>query len=317
MFVKLLIIAAVLLAEVSWGASFKASLLKFTRNLAGRDIEIVFPAPHGNTTSDLDFKEDLKPLPSNSTEKAFPHVSAESAIVVDSDTKEVLYEKDSLSKRPMASITKVMTGILTIENTNLDDVVEITSDVCEREGSDMDLNPGEKIRLRDLLIGMLVKSANDAALASAKYVGGGSVSKFVDMMNEKADELGLSNTHYANPHGFDDPDHYSSAFDIALLMSYAIQNRTFKEIVAIKEHDVHILNKEETRKITATNELLKEYQDIVEGGKTGYTEEAGESLVLVAKNPEGHRIISVVLNSPDRFYESKLLIDSVFARYEW
>ncbi|MFC1721300.1 D-alanyl-D-alanine carboxypeptidase family protein [Patescibacteria group bacterium] len=261
----------------------------------------------------------LAPLPgksSSATEDVF--IDARSAVAMDSATKEVLFEQNMNQELAMASITKVMTALLVIEEGKLNDTVTITSEDVIKTGSDIDLRSAEEIKLGDLLKAALIKSANDAATAMARHVGGDDLDNFVAMMNAKAEELGLTNTQYMNPHGFDEEGHYSTAHDIALLMAHAMENETFRKISAMKEHDAKILNFDERDiHITATNKLLIQDDSLIEGGKTGFTDEAGECLVTVAKNPEQHRVVTVILNSPDRFNESQKLINYVFDKYQW
>ncbi len=258
----------------------------------------------------------LSPLPGKIGADSTVAVNAKAAIVLDAATKEILFESNAREKMAMASITKLMTALLVLEKGNLGDVVHVTQEDVIETGSDIDLRSGEQVLLGDLLRATLIKSANDAAYASAHHVGG-TVDNFVKMMNEKAVELGLRQTFYRNPHGFDEVGHYSSAFDIALLMSHAMENKTFSDINKMKECDVAILNSDRVSHVSTTNELLKVDDPLIEGGKTGFTDEAGESVVLVAKNPAGHRIITVILNSPNRFAEGKKLIDFVYEKYQW
>lgn len=258
----------------------------------------------------------LSPLPGKVGTDSTVFVDARAAIVMDAATKEVLFESDAHKQMAMASITKLMTALIVIERGNLNDAVAVKqADVIET-GSDIDLRSGEQVLLGDLLRATLIKSANDAATAMGRHVGG-TEEAFVKMMNEKAEELGLKDTRYMNPHGFDEVGHHSSAYDIALLMAHAMENKTFSDIVKMKECDVAILNSDRVSHVSTTNELLKADDPLIEGGKTGFTDEAGESVVLVAKNPAGHRIITVILDSPYRFAEGKRLIDFVYEKYQW
>lgn len=258
----------------------------------------------------------LSPLPGKIGTDSTVFVDARAAIVLDAATKEVLFESDARKQMAMASITKLMTALLVIEKGDLDEVVTITNEGVIETGSDIDLRSGEQVRLGDLLRATLIKSANDAAASMARHVGG-TTENFVKMMNEKAEELGLKDTRYMNPHGFDEVGHHSSAYDIALLMAHAMENKTFSDITKMKECDVAILNSDRVSHVSTTNELLQQDDPLIEGGKTGFTDEAGEAVVLVAKNPAGHRIITVILDSPHRFTEGKKLIDFVYAKYQW
>ncbi len=320
MFGELVTIFFILLSQIGLSADAKASLANFLEP-ALPEPEVIVAQPNGDTDMQLadEIVSSLAPLPGKvSDEDDNLFIDARSAVAMDAATKEVLFEQNSNQELPMASITKIMTALLVIEEGNLEDIVTVTPEDVIETGSDIDLRSGEEISLADLLKAALIKSANDAATTMARHVGGNSIENFVAMMNEKATELGLNHTHYVNPHGFDDSEHYSSAHDIALLMSYAMENEMFRQISSMKEHDAHILNFDERPiHITATNKLLIKDDNLIEGGKTGFTDEAGECLVTVAKNPDQHRIVTVILNSPDRFGESQKLINYVFNKYEW
>jgi len=320
MFGELVTIFFILVAQMGLSANAKATLADFL-SPALPEPEVIVAQPNRSQDTKLadEIVSSLAPLPGKiSDEEDDLFIDARSAVAMDSATKEVLFAQNANQELPMASITKVMTSLLVIESGQLDEIVTIQPEDVMEIGSDIDLRSGEEISVADLLKAALIKSANDAALAMARYIGGNDLNNFITMMNVKAQELGLNHTHYMNPHGFDDPDHYSSAHDIALLMSYAMENETFRTITSMKEHDAHILNFDERPiHITATNKLLIKDDALIEGGKTGFTDEAGECLVTVAKNQGQHRIVTVILNSPDRFGESQKLINYVFNGYEW
>ena len=215
-----------------------------------------------------------------------PVINAQSAIVMDFDTGRVIFEKNAYQRRPMASTTKVMTAIIALENGNLDDIVTISRNATSIHGSLMHLHTGEKLPLRDLMYGLLLCSGNDASIAIAEHVGG-SVEGFLEMMNNKAKEIGANNTHFTSPHGLDDVGHHSTAYDMALITKYALNIPVFNEIVKTKSIQVG------NRYLNNSNEMLTSYEG-ADGVKTGYTGRAGRCLITSATR-DGRRFISVVL----------------------
>jgi serine-type D-Ala-D-Ala carboxypeptidase (penicillin-binding protein 5/6) len=220
---------------------------------------------------------------------AAPTVEAEAAIVVDADTGDVLYEEDADDRRAVASTTKLMTALLTLERADLDDTFAAAPYDALPFESKIDLAPGERMTVRDLLTALLLESANDAAVTLAEGISG-SESKFVDLMNERAQELGLDGTRYANPIGLDDPDNYSTARDLASLAGRLMGDRRFKDIV--RRESATLESGERPRTIENRNRLVSD--GLVDGVKTGYTIDAGNVLVGSATR-EGKRVISVVL----------------------
>jgi len=238
------------------------------------------------------------------------NINASSAIVMDMETGRVLFEKNAYVKRPIASTTKIMTAILAIENGNLDDEVTVSERACQIWGSDIGLKPGEKLKLRDLLYGLMLNSGNDAAIAIAEHIGG-SLENFLDMMNEKARLIGAKNSSFKSPHGLDMEGHYSTAYDLALITRYALANPVFSEIVSTKTASIP------GRNLYNTNEMLGLYPG-ADGVKTGYTGQAGRCLVTSATR-NGWRIISVVLNCPTksaRTQNSIKILDYAFNNYK-
>ena len=168
--------------------------------------------------------------------QAAPSVSSERAILMDQETGRVLFEKDAHTKSRIASITKIMTAILAIESGKMDREVTISSNAAGTEGSSLFLKAGEKVKLEDLVYGLMLRSGNDSAVAIAEYVGG-SLEGFSYLMNKKAREIGMENSHFSNPHGLDDhDDHYSTAYDMALLTRYSMENDLFRKISGTKVH---------------------------------------------------------------------------------
>lgn len=233
-------------------------------------------------------------------------LSAQSAILVCADTGDVLYEKNPDDKMLIASITKIMTAIIVIENCDMDEQVKIKPEWSAVEGSSMYLKPDEYYTVSELLTGLLLVSGNDAATALACNMCGDELS-FAVKMNEKANELGMSNSSFRNPHGLDDPEHYSTARDMAILASYCMENDIFRDIVSRSYATV----KDQT--YVNHNRLLREYDGCM-GVKTGYTMAAGRTLVSCADR-NGMRLVCVTLNAPDDWNDHKYLLDMGFENY--
>lgn len=236
------------------------------------------------------------------------NVSARSAIMVCADTGDVLYEKNSEERMNIASITKIMTAILVIENCdNLDAKVKIKFEYCNIEGSSMYLEAGKSYTVRELLHGMILASGNDAATALACYVSG-STEKFARLMNKKALMLGMKDSSFKNPHGLDEEGHYSTARDMALLMSYCMKNDDFRNISSCKSKDIGDLT------FVNHNKLLWNCDGCI-GGKTGYTETAGRTLVSCVKRGE-MTLVCVTLGAPDDWNDHIKLYDYGFENYK-
>ena len=220
--------------------------------------------------------------------------SAYSYILMDANTGRVLLSKDKDSKRLIASITKIMTCVLAIESGKLDNLVVVDSSIKKAYGSGIYIEEGEEITLKDLLYGLMLRSGNDAASMIATYVGG-SEEEFVKMMNNKAKEIGMKNTIFYNPSGLPTPSgNYSSVYDMALLTRYAMQYDIYREIVSTKKYKVTTNKK--TYIWNNKNKLLK--YDFITGGKTGYTEESGRTLVSSA-NINNMNLIAVTIRDSD------------------
>lgn len=239
-------------------------------------------------------------------------ITAEAAVLIDSETGDVLFEKNSSKKLGMASTTKIMTGILAIENCDPDEIVTVSRNASYTEGSSIYTKEGEKITVETLIYGLLLKSGNDTAVALAEHIAG-SEEAFAEMMNEKAKKLGLKNTHFVNPHGLYDPDHYTTAYELAMLARYAMRNKTFADIVNTvkyveetdEDRDGHIINN--------ANKLIKMYEE-ADGIKPGYTPETGRTLVGSATK-DNWRVITVTLNCADDWNEHKKMFDYAFENY--
>lgn len=246
--------------------------------------------------------------------KAAVAVSADSAILIEATTGRVLFEQNAYEKRPMASTTKVMTAVLALEHCDLDDIVEVSDNASGVGGSSIWLEVGEHMPLSDMLFGLMLSSGNDAAIAIAEHVAG-SVDAFVQMMNNKATEIGAYNTHFANPNGLPADDHYTTAYDLALICAYAMSNDFFCEIVKTQYKTIPWEGHEWDRVVKNKNKLLWNY-DGGNGIKTGYTDAAGKCLCAAAKR-DGMQLISVVLNAPDMFNDCTKLLDYGFENYSF
>jgi len=234
--------------------------------------------------------------------------SAECAILIDADSGKCIYAKNADKKHGMASTTKIMTAILAIENGVLDAEFPIPSAAVGIEGSSLYLQEGERMSLRDLLYGLMLRSANDAATAIAINISG-STEVFADLMNQKAKELGLSNTHFTNPHGLADDAHYTTARDLALLSAYALKNETFREICQTKKASLP-----GNRLVVNHNKLLFTYTGAC-GVKTGFTKATGRCLVSAAEQ-DGVRLIAVTLHASNDWNDHAAMLDHGFAEYE-
>jgi len=254
------------------------------------------------------FKDSENTLPKRNWSMPFLELEAQAALAIKTDGNRVYYNKNIEMQRSVASLTKLMTAIIVLENYDLDEVIKIPLSAVRREGAMGDLKPDESITVRSLLSIMLIDSSNDAAFALAERRA-----DFVSLMNKKAKELGLANTHFANPDGLDKPGNYSSALDIEKIFSYLINTypEAF-EILKTKNMVVYSADGKTEHRLKNTNELLGKVNEVV-AGKTGYTDEAGGSLILLTEN----NIITVVLGSPDRFSESEKLINWLRVAYIW
>lgn len=241
-----------------------------------------------------------------------PEVTATGIVVLDIDSGVYMYKRNENVPLSPASTTKLLTALVALDNYNLDDVVTIKN--MNIDGQVMGLVPGEQITVENLLYGALIYSGNDAAWALADYYPGGEP-KFVDAMNVKAKELHLDNSHFTNPVGFDDPNHKMTPMDLARLGEAALNNETIAKMVAIPEITISDVTHTYFHHLTNVNELLGKIPG-VGGIKTGWTEEAGENLItLIQRN--GHRVITVVLHSQDRFGDTSTLINWIFTNYQW
>ncbi len=270
-------------------------------------------------------KEDIRPqyeitlpvsmIPVKKLTAIKPVIAADAAIIVDFDSGEILYERNAKEKLQIASITKLMTVIVALEEGNLEDVVTVSGAASRTEGSKVWLYSGERITLRNLLKAALIQSGNDAAVAIAEHIAG-DVPSFVEKMNKKAKELKLYSTHYANPIGFDNVENYSTVSDLSRLALVAYRNPFIKNTVKLESATISSTNGEQSHDLKSTNQLLSSFLHVL-GLKTGHTEAAGLCFVSVIDNKKGNKVITVVLNSPDRFKETKMLATWAFRNYTW
>jgi D-alanyl-D-alanine carboxypeptidase (penicillin-binding protein 5/6) len=241
-----------------------------------------------------------------------PLVGASAAIATDLDSGRILFAQNIDAELPIASLTKLMTAIVVRENYDLDDVVVVSRNAAEQPPAKIWLTTGEKMTVGNLLRGMLIESGNDAATALGESIG---TEEFVAKMNEKAAELGLRKTHFANPVGFDDAANYSTAREIALIAQYFLRDALLREIVGT--HKMTIFNElGGAHHLVSTNILFNGYLDI-RGMKTGSTDEAGECVAAVAANASGKNILALVLDSPNRFQEAKGILDWATKNWRW
>jgi D-alanyl-D-alanine carboxypeptidase (penicillin-binding protein 5/6) len=247
------------------------------------------------------------------TAVAAPTVSAQGAAVIDVDSGRILYDKNGDQKMRIASLTKIMTAIVAIEESNIKDLVAVPDYAIGVEGSSIYLRHGEKLTLEQLLYGLMLRSGNDAAVAIAHHVGG-SLEGFVHLMNEKAKYLGLSATSFGNPHGLDDNDHqYSTPNDMAKLSAYALKNETFQQIVATQVKKIPLHGEKWDRKLINKNKMLRFYEG-ANGVKTGYTKLARRCLVSSAERDD-RKIAVVTLNAPNDWEDHSRLLDYAFQQF--
>lgn len=252
-------------------------------------------------------------LPPRSNFLPAPNFSAASVIASEAGTDFILFAKDSHKRVPIASTTKIMTALVSLEYFKPNEILTVPANITNIMGSTMGLRAEERITFRGLLYGMLLNSGNDVAYTvAANYPGG--TEAFVAAMNIKASELNLSDTHFSNPAGFDSPDHFSSAYDLVKIAGVALENYQFARVVATKDTIVASEDKSSIHQLKNLNKLLE--TPGVLGIKTGTTPLAKENLVGLVER-DGHKILTVVLGSDDRFGETERLIDWVYANFSW
>ncbi|MBQ6633047.1 MAG: D-alanyl-D-alanine carboxypeptidase [Ruminococcus sp.] len=240
-----------------------------------------------------------------------PDVSAKAAVVMDAESGELVFSKNAKLRLPMASTTKIMSALIVLEQDGLDEPFTVDVRAVDTEGSTMGLEKGDRVTLRELCAGMLLPSGNDAANAAAYRVSG-SIEGFVELMNEKAQKMGLSDTHFVTPSGLDDytDDHYSSAADMASLAAFAVKNEDFRAVCSKGSMSLPVSGK----KLYNTNKLLGSCEGVF-GVKTGFTDKAGRCLVSACER-KGKTLVCVTLNDRDDWADHKALYDACFALYK-
>ena len=238
--------------------------------------------------------------------------TAKSTIVMDIDTGRVLYEKNAHEKRLIASITKIMTAVIVIETADIEQEITVGEEILKMYGTNIYIELGEKMKIKDLLYGLLLRSGNDAATTLATNIAG-SEEKFVALMNQKAKEIGMQNTTFMNPTGLDDDTkNFSTAYDMALLSQYAYNNNVYKEIAQTKKYSTSTRNKHYLW--YNRNKLLTTYEYCT-GGKNGYTPAAGKTLITTAERGN-QKITIVTLNDPQTYENHKQLYENTFKKYK-
>lgn len=275
---------------------------------------LLFSFPFFIYADDLNESIDNTAIATSSDSVSEPEIYSRRALVFERNSKTVLFEKNSKEQCKMASTTKIMTSILILENCNLSDMVTVSAKAGGTTGSRLGIHADDSISVNDLLYGLMLCSGNDTAVALAEYCSG-SVEEFANLMNHKAQELQLSSTHFVTPHGLDNDEHYTTAYDFAILTDYAMNNPLFLQIVGTKYYTVSINGI--SKSIHNTNELLGVIPSVY-GIKTGYTSGAGRCLITAAK--ENNLDIIVIVFGADtkkiRTDDSSKLINYIFSNYE-
>lgn len=246
----------------------------------------------------------------------FIEVSAKSAIITDQDASRILYQKNISEKLPIASLTKIMTAIVIIENTNIEELVKISKEAIAQEGNGGNLIAGGELTISDLLKALLMESSNDAAFTLKEHLNSRN-EDLIKSMNEKAQALGLKDTHFSSASGLSDKDNFSTAYDIARLISYSLANKQLWDILNLETAEISYTNKSSSYHLVNNNQLLEKMSSNLIGGKTGFTEKAGGCFLSVFKINENQKIITIILGSDDRFGETEKLINWVQKAYRF
>lgn len=258
----------------------------------------------------------LQKEPRKKADSTGPVVQAETIYSVDLASGSPLLVKNIFRRRPIASIAKLVTAMVILDRHKLNKKITVSKNASSQEGSRMWLREDEEITIESLLTGLLVSSGNDAAVALAEF-DAGSEGTFVFKMNEKARALGLKDTHFSNVKGFDEDSNYSTAYDIMMFSRAALEYPFIRKTVALKTAEVNSASGKTKHRLESTNELLENPYFKVIGLKTGRTPAAGQSFVSLAQGPNGHEILTVLLDSPDRFKETKIALDWILRNYEF
>ncbi|WP_324825442.1 D-alanyl-D-alanine carboxypeptidase family protein [Sinanaerobacter sp. ZZT-01] len=299
---KKLLIRAMSMVLIVGAFIFGAKFMETDKNTKGKLREV----PPREATEEQVSGNSVMKLPQE------PEISAQTAIVMDLNSGMVLYEKKSQEKVYPASTTKILTALLAIEQGDLNDAVTISKTASGVEGSSIYLEVGEKISLKDLVYGLMLRSGNDAAIAISEKISG-SAAAFVEEMNERAREIGAEHTHFMNPNGLYDDEHYTTAYDMALIARQAMLNPAFKEVAASKSWTAE-RGEGKFNVFYNKNKVVQEYEGGT-GVKIGYTKSSGRTLVASSKRGE-MELICVVMNDPNWFEDSYQLMDAVYDSYE-
>lgn len=259
--------------------------------------------------------ENINSMEASSSTSSLPTINSRAYVVIDRKSSNVIIGKNENQKKKMASTTKIMTALIVIDNCNLSDTVTISKKAAGTGGSRLGLKTGDKITINDLLYGLMLRSGNDAAVALAEHTSG-SISDFATLMNDKAIQLGLENTHFVTPHGLDQDEHYTTAYELALLTNYALNNKTFSKIVATKNYTININGY--SKALNNTNELLGSLNGVY-GVKTGFTNGANRCLVTSCKRGDMD-VICVVLGADTKKFrtqDSIKLINYTFDNFSY
>lgn len=306
MFEKLLIASIVFLEILKVpGAEDKVRSLSISGSTAYQEQVSAINSPEINL-------DEIPPLPIRRSGVKDPYAPAQGEIVIDIPTSKVLFVKGGKDKFAMASLTKIMTALVSLENYKLQDVITVPPEAPFLRGSKINLRSEEKLTVESLMYGLLLYSGNDAAHTLASKMG---QEQFVAKMNKKAKDLGLKSLNYADPTGLDERN-TTSMQDLAFLASFALRNPKFAQIVRTNEIEISSVDGRTVHPLKNSNKLLREYPGTF-GIKTGYTEEAGHCLIAAVER-NGHKLLSVILNHPaDQFKESEKLLDWAFSAYKW
>lgn len=279
---------------------------------------IILILPTTAFADDYSYSDDIEELDISEVSTSSqdePTANSKHVVVIDRKTLSILYEKSAFDKTAMASTTKIMTCIIALENSDLNKIITVSKKASSIHGSTLGLKENMQISMQDLLYGLMLRSGNDCAIAIAEEISG-SVENFSNIMNQKAKELNLENTNFVTPHGLDNPNHYTTAYELALLTDYALKNENFRNIVSCKTYTFNFDGYSKT--INNTNELLGNLSGVY-GVKTGFTFEAGRCLVSSCKRNDLD-IIVVVLGADTkkiRTQDSYNLINYVFSNFQY
>jgi len=274
----------------------------------------ISPIVLGTSTQNVNIEKKYFSAPEMAISLSPPTLTTRAALAYDLNSDIILYSNNLNTRLPIASLTKLVTALVVVNNSDLENVVTVEKADTQVVGSNMGLVAGEKIKILDLLYGMLVSSSNDAAMALARSVGG-STESFNALMNKEAQKLKLLDTHFTNPVGWDLEDNYSTVLDLKIILSEFFKNSTLSEIVNTREKTISSIDSNYSHKLISTNKLLLENSN-VSGVKTGFTTKALGNLIIKI-NKSNAQVVTIVLNSQEREQDTEKLIDWLFTVYRW